>query len=408
MQRWLKFVKYLPSFGYQPIVYTPENPFIEIQDQSLLKDISPEAEVIKLPIWEPYGIFQKLLGKGKLKQADFVTAKKKSLTQKFALFIRGNFFIPDARVFWVRPSVAFLTDFIKSNSINTIITTGPPHSMHLIGLKLKSKNPSLKWIADFRDPWSEWGLLDSLKASTWARSIHRRLERRVLHKADEVITITPFYVNQFERLSGRKVNLLTNGFDEADFKNFSKRKADKFYLRHIGAVNDKCDPRTFMLACAQLCNEEQEIKDNMVIEFIGEVHSAFKEFVEKNISVAEITKFAPSVSHKKLIDVYETSAILVLILVGYKDAEGYMPGKLFEYLATGLPVLGIGPSNGDAALVLSESKTGVMFVEDDNEGIRKFIKDKYLDWVNSNHNSMKKNISKFSRREITGELVKLL
>lgn len=343
MQRWLKFVKYLPSFGYQPIVYTPENPFIEIQDQSLLKDISPEAEVIKLPIWEPYGIFQKLLGKGKLKQADFVTAKKKSLTQKFALFIRGNFFIPDARVFWVRPSVAFLTDFIKSNSINTIITTGPPHSMHLIGLKLKSKNPSLKWIADFRDPWSEWGLLDSLKASTWARSIHRRLERRVLHKADEVITITPFYVNQFERLSGRKVNLLTNGFDEADFKNFSKRKADKFYLRHIGAVNDKCDPRTFMLACTQLCNEEQEIKDNMVIEFIGEVHSAFKEFVEKNISVAEITKFAPSVSHKKLIDVYETSAILVLILVGYKDAEGYMPGKLFEYLATGLPVLGIGP-----------------------------------------------------------------
>ena len=163
-----------------------------------------------------------------------------------------------------------------------------------------------------------------------------------------------------------------------------------------------------MLACAQLCNEEQEIKDNMVIEFIGEVHSTFKEFVEKNISVAEITKFAPSVSHKKLIDVYETSAILVLILVGYKDAEGYMPGKLFEYLATGLPVLGIGPSNGDAALVLSESKTGVMFVEDDNEGIRKFIKDKYLDWINSNHNSMKKDFSKFSRREITGELVKLL
>src|SRR3989337_3522866 len=147
VQRWLKFVKYLPQFGWQPYIFTPENPSFAIRDESLLKDIPVEAEVIRFPIWEPYEAFFKLssvLGKKKAsKPTDLVSMKDQSLFQKISTFVRGNFLIPDPRVFWVRPSVKFLNDFLRDNEINSIVTTGPPHSMHLIGLKLKNKNPSL-------------------------------------------------------------------------------------------------------------------------------------------------------------------------------------------------------------------------------------------------------------------------
>lgn len=348
VQRWLKFVKYLPQFGWKPYVFTPENPSVVIKDESLLNDVPAEAVIVKLPIWEPYEIFGRLskIFSGNKKpnsQADFVSTKRSSLFSKFSLWVRGNLLIPDPRKFWVRPAVKFLKNYLEQNQITTIITTGPPHSMHLIGLKLKKRNRSLRWIVDMRDPWSEWGFLDSIKAGTRARAKHKALEREVLTTADEVITITPFYARQFERLSGRKVSLVTNGFDETDFKDFKLVKADKFKVRHIGIVNEKCDPRPFMHAVKELCVENDVIKQNLEVEFVGQVNPAFTEFVNSDALLSGVTKFTDTVSHSKVMDIYSFSALLVLILTGYKDAEGYMPGKLFEYLATGLPVLGVGP-----------------------------------------------------------------
>src|SRR6185436_12694747 len=201
VQRWLKFVKYLPSFGVMPYVFTPENPSFGLKDASLLKDVPPEAEVIHFPIWEPFGGVNKVQGG---------ESTSKSLFKKITNWLRGNLIYPDPRVFWVKSSAQFLNDFVKTNGIEVIITTGPPHSVHLIGERLKKKNPNLKWLADFRDPWSEWGVLLSFNLTSWAKRIHRRMERNVLTLADRVLTITPFYVNQLERLSGRKVDLITN------------------------------------------------------------------------------------------------------------------------------------------------------------------------------------------------------
>ncbi|MEQ8423858.1 MAG: glycosyl transferase, partial [Cyclobacteriaceae bacterium] len=186
VQRWLKFVKYLTRMGWEPYVYTPENPSFTIKDPSLDKDVPNSVEVLKLPIWEPYQLFfwlQGIAGKRKTQQSDLISTGKKSLFQKVSSWIRGNFFIPDARIYWVKPSVTFLSGFIGANQIGRIITTGPPHSIHLIGLKLKKKLPEIQWIADFRDPWSEWDLLDTLSLTSWARSRHRKLERSVLSTA---------------------------------------------------------------------------------------------------------------------------------------------------------------------------------------------------------------------------------
>jgi hypothetical protein len=210
VQRWLKFVKYLPGFGWEPYVFTPENPSYAVKDESLLKDVPPEAEVIKFPIWEPYGAFSKVSSavgdKKTAEQPTLAYGKDKSFFQKLTTWIRGNFFIPDPRVFWVRPSVKFLTDFLRDNDIKTIITTGPPHSIHLIGYRLKKKNPSLKWIADFRDPWSEWGLLDSLSLGKFARSIHTRMESNVLRQGRRGDHDHSFLCSQIRKIVGTKSN----------------------------------------------------------------------------------------------------------------------------------------------------------------------------------------------------------
>ncbi len=413
VQRWLKFVKYLPSFGWTPYVFTPENPSFAIQDQSLLNDVPNEAEIIQFPIWEPYDAFFKLssfLGSKKLaKSTDLVSEKKKSLFQNISTFIRGNFFIPDPRVFWVTPSVKFLESFIHDNQINTIITTGPPHSMHLIGLKLKKKIPSIKWLADFRDPWSEWGLLDSLMVGSIARSFHRKLELKVLKNANRIITITPFYARQFEKLSNRKVALLTNGYDEDDFKHMLIKRPDKFVIRHAGIINEKCDPKPFLIALEDVMNDHVDFKNAVHLDFVGEIHPQVKEFIAQSSTLSSAITFTKTVPHHDLITLYGESALLLIILTGYKDAEGYMPGKLFEYLATGLPILGTGPSHGDAATLLNKSGAGEMIEGKDQEKIKQALLNAYERWKSAAATPLQpEGFRKYSRRAITEELISFL
>lgn len=413
VQRWLKFVKYLPGYGWEPHVFTPENPSFAVRDPSLEKDVPAEAEVIRFPIWEPYDIFLRLSGwLGSRKQATptaLVAAGKRTLFQTISTWIRGNFFIPDPRRFWVKPSVKFLPGYLADNGIDTIVTTGPPHSVHLIGLKLKAKYPHLRWLADFRDPWTEWGMWDSLMVSKTVRSIHRQMERRVLAAADEIITITPFYTKRFERLAQRPVRLLTNGFDEDDFAGIEYRKTEKFIIRHVGLINDKCDPRPFMSALKKQMEQDIEFANDVKLEFIGEVHTDFRRYVAQEKALENVTAFPGNIPHSDLIHLYGSSALLLLILTGYKDAEGFLPGKLFEYLATGLPVLGVGPVAGDAGMLLHEAGAGIMIDSSDEAGINDVLRRIYANWKSSSMPQVNVNkFREFSREAITGQLARIL
>lgn len=410
VQRWLKFVKYLAPLGWEPIVYTPENPSFTIQDKSLLNDIPSKVQVIKSPIWEPYDLFfsvSKLFGKKKVNQSDFISTGKKSAFAKLSSWIRGNFFIPDARVFWVRPSVTFLNDFIRKNEIEKIITTGPPHSIHLIGLKLKKKNPSLKWIADFRDPWSEWDLLDTLSLSQWARRKHKKLERQVLQNADRVVTIAPYHVDLFEKLGGRKVDLITNGFDEDDFGKVIHQPTNKFTIRHVGVVDELRDPRPVMEALKQLVVEKPEIKETIVVEFIGNVNSSFKNYIKADSILNEIVKFIDSIPHNELLKVYGTTDLQLLVLAYSAIAPGNLPGKFFEYLASGNPILAIGPVQGDAAEVLRQTEAGEIFEREDNEGVKISLLKFYIQWKEGKK-STTRNVSAYTRKTLTDHLSTLL
>lgn len=409
VQRWLKFVKYLPSFGWQPFVFTPENPTFEIRDDSLLQDIPAEAEVIKLPIWEPYALFRKtsaLMGQQAPKQTDAVTTGKKGFLQSIASWVRGNVFIPDARVFWVKPSVTFLSDFLVSNDIHTLVTTGPPHSMHLIGLRLKQQNPSLRWIVDLRDPWSEWDFLDTLSLTGWALRKHQKLEREVLQKADHVITIAPYHVDRFEKLGGRKVTLITNGFDEDDFAGIARTRTSTFTIRHIGMVDELRDPRPFMESVKAFLNREPAWKERMRIEFIGSVNTAFRSYVTSDDTLSSITAFRDPMPHAALVKLYGETDVQLLILAHTVQAPGNLPGKFFEYLASGNFIFGVGPTEGDAAQILSATKAGTMVSRDNPEDMVRLLRERIAQW-SSGGKEEQRNVTSYSRKMLTGAMVKV-
>ena len=410
VQRWLKFVKYLVRAGWEPYVFTPENPSFTIEDNSLQKDVPDVVEVVRFPIWEPYKLFFKfssLLGNKNAQQTDFVSIGKKTFIQKVSSWIRGNLFIPDARIFWVKPSVQYLMDFIARNEIKKIVTTGPPHSVHLIGLRLKKLIPELYWIADFRDPWSEWDLLDTLSLTSLARKRHVVLERKVLTIADRVITIAPYHVARLEILGGRKVDLITNGFDEDDFTKIKYSRSDKFTIRHVGIVDELRDPRPVMMAVKELCSSDVDFLNHLVIEFIGKVNSSFKNFINEDSRLSKIVRFIDQIPHEQLLKLYGSTDLQLLILAHTSIAPGNLPGKFFEYLASRRPILGIGPETGDAAQVLQQTHAGIVKDRNDIAGIKSELIKYYHRWKTEEKDATE-NIQLYSRQFLTQKLINLL
>lgn len=410
VQRWLKFVKYLSRKGWEPYVFAPENPHFAIQDASLLKDVPEQVEVIRFPIWEPYKAFNRLtsiFSNNSVQPVDFVATGKKTWLQNFGMWVRGNFFIPDARKFWIKPSIEYLIDFVQRNHIDKIITTGPPHSVHLIGRGLKKKNKALKWIADFRDPWSEWDLLDTLQLSTWARARHKKLEHAVLQEADLVLTVTPYYVKQFLQLGGKNVQLITNGFDEDDFRAITHKGTSDFTIRHIGGVDELRDPRPAMLAIKELCLQQNEFKQAVRVEFVGSVNAAFKKFIEQDDVLADRVTFVNQLSHSDLLKLYGSTDVLLLVLAHAAHASGNIPGKLFEYLASGNEIVGIGVADGDSAAILTQAGAGTVYDPSDAQGLQQAFMKCFANWK-SGIKPNAKSLLKYSRRELTDSLITLL
>lgn len=354
VQRWLKFAKYLPEFGWEPIIFTPENPDFDIKDPSLLKEINPDLEVLKLPIWEPYQLFEKLSGKKRPSQGLMQSAKKKSWLTELAIWIRGNLLIPDPRKYWVKPSVKFLLGIIRDNAIDVVVTTGPPHSMHLIGLQLKKKL-AIRWIADFRDPWSKWDMLDNFKLSKWARRRHKKLESKILQFTDEVITVSETWSKEFNEIQSRNYKIITNGYDQDDFSNVqSKQAGDKFVISHFGLINDFRNPEIFWN-----CIKSIATTNNIEIRLFGTIEARIKEFVMSDEVLKEIVVFRPPVSHEEVLKAYSESDVLLLLLNNSDNAKGHIPGKLFEYLASHRIIVALGPTNGDAAKIIANCNAGI-------------------------------------------------
>jgi glycosyltransferase involved in cell wall biosynthesis len=404
VQRWLKFAKYLPEAGWEPVIFTPENPDFDLRDESLDKEVPKQLEVIKFPIWEPYQLFSKVKGKSKTHPGRLMEQKEKGFLEKAAIWARANLLVPDPRIFWVKPSVKFLTDLVKSGQFQAVITTGPPHSMHLIGRELKRKT-GLPWIADFRDPWSQWEFLDTMPMISLVRKKHQQLEHSVLKEADAVLTISPTFQRDLEKLAYRKINLLTNGYDPADIPaGFSpkEKEAGKLHLVYSGIIDAIRNPIPLMEA---LKSEFQHGIEEVKWTFVGKVSEQVQAFVKEDDWLSERIHFSGYVSHSEVFGFYAKADVLVLILTDTKNAQGNIPGKLFEYLATGIPVLALGDPEGDSAKILKDAGAGQVIAHTDAVSIKaqlRTLMDSSLKKVDP------KDLEKYSRQHLSHQLARIL
>jgi glycosyltransferase involved in cell wall biosynthesis len=402
----LKFVKYLPEYGWQPIIYTPENPEYPAIDESLINDVPQGIEILKQPIWEPYAWYRKFLGdKDKQIGAGFVSEKKDpGLLHKISVWIRGNIFIPDARRFWIKPSIKYLTNYLKENKVDLVVSTGPPHSMHLLALGLK-KSLGVKWIADFRDPWTNIDFYKELMLSNWADSKHKRLEQEVLKSADLSLTIGYTMTSELKELGANKVETVTNGYDDADFPDSQVTLDEKFSISHIGTFSPSRNQPEFWKALNELKKENKEFAGKLVLRTVGVVDHSVKEAIIAN-GLEENWNQIPYVPHEELLNYQRTSQVLLVSINNTPNARGILPGKFFEYLASGRPILAIGPKMSDIGTVLGKTKAGIIVEPDDVQGIKEAVLGLFNRTASIQRNA--ECVAAFSRRQITGQLAKLM
>lgn len=405
VQRWLKFVKYLPDFGWKPTVFIPENPSYPIVDETLKKDVAEDLEIIKKRIWEPYQIAE-FFGKEnkKFKAGQFDVGANQSWKSKLSVWVRGNFFIPDARVFWVRPSVKILKKYLAENHFDAVVTTGPPHSVHLIGLKLKREFPDLKWIADFRDPWTEISYYKHLKLTKAADSKHRNLEQQVFQNAD--ITLATSYVDAENfRKKGANAFCITNGFDH--FETAEKVKSNKFTLSYVGVLEQLRNPEVLWKVLNDILLENSDFRSDFELKSVGRIDDKILEKITDS-PLRNSLRNLGYLSHSEANREMQNSDLLLITNFPDESSKGIIPGKIFEYLASGNQILSFGPEDSDVKKILDETGAGRHFIYDDIDGLKTFILQQYHLWKSADAQPETQNIERFSRRNLTKRLAEIL
>ena len=406
VQRWLKFVKYLPEFDVIPIVYCPENPSYPISDKSLIKEVPKKVKIIKQPISEPYR-FANILSKKESKQISsgvIPKTTKQSLVQRLLLYVRGNYFIPDARKNWIAPSVEFLEDYIKSNDIRTIITTGPPHSLHLIGLRLQDKL-GVKWLADFRDPWTTIGYHKALKLSASSAEKHKRLEKQVLQAANHIIVTSHRTKTEFLSKTKQPITVITNGYDNHHIEQIVKD--DKFTLAHIGSLLSERNPKQLWAALKNIIDENEQFRKAFELKLIGVI----SEDVLKVLLDFNLTPYVNTlgyISHEEALKAQRSSRVLLLVEIDSEDTKVIIPGKLFEYMASGTPILAIGPRDSDVETILKSTKSGEYFYYNQEEAIKSQILLYFEAYMSNTLSVNAVGLEQYSRKSLTKTLSEII
>ena len=399
VQRWLKFVKYLQDFGIEPIVYTVDNANYPKEDSTLLKEVPKNIKILKQPIWEPTNL---LFWKKK-------NAVKKGISNVskggFLSFIRGNFFIPDPKVFWVKPSVKFLQKYILEHKIDTIISTGPPHSMHLIAQKLHQKN-YIKWIADFRDPWTNLYYNTDFNQLNSAKNKNLKLEISVLKNADCVLTVSNSLKKEFSKIA-KNVAVITNGFDDEVLENRNVALDKKFTISYIGLLPKQSNPKMFFKVLEKLCKEDITFKKDLQLNLIGDIADEVKKEIE-GTNLNNNTNFVGYVSHEKAIEYQQKAQVLLLLIPNVKNNKGILTGKLFEYLTAKRPILAMGPEDGDLQEILENTNSGVVINYNSEEKLTLEIERLYKRYKTGFLEIDSKNSNQYHRKELTNQLSKII
>ncbi|MFY7731255.1 MAG: glycosyltransferase, partial [Flavobacterium sp.] len=330
--------------------------------------------------------------------------KKQSALQSLMLWVRGNLFIPDARVLWVKPSVHFLADYIQQHGIDTVITTGPPHSLHLIGLGLKQRY-DIKWIADFRDPWTTIGYHKELKLSKYAANKHKTLESRVLNTADAILVTSPTTRKEFMELTDKPISVITNGYDNEVV--VKQPLDDKFTLAHIGSFLSERNPRALWQALAELVNDNPEFAEKFRLKLIGAVSRE----VLNSIADYGLNSYVDNlgyVPHAEAVAQQRKSQVLLLIEIDRPETKCIIPGKLFEYMVSNRPILAIGPEGADMAEIVKTTNTGVFALYTEKQKIKHTLIQYFAEYQKGALKSHAIGLQHYSRKNLTEQLASLL
>ncbi|MDE3743358.1 glycosyltransferase family 4 protein [Maribacter polysaccharolyticus] len=405
VQRWLKFVKYLPDFGITPIVYIPENPDYPILDASFVKEVPKDLLIYKHPIREPYKLARFFSKKDAQRiSSGIIATKDQSFLEKAMLWVRGNFFIPDARKNWVKPSVRILENVIDKEQIDTVITTGPPHSIHLIGYRLKALK-GVRWVTDFRDPWTSIGYHKKLRLTLNSQRKHKRLEHLVLNTADSIVVTSNTTKEEFAAISKKPITVITNGYDTDDQGQMPL--TEDFTISHVGSLLSGRNPEVLWKVLGSLVRDNKDFKACFKLRLAGVISDDVLQRINDS-GLKDHTEILGYVSHNEALRIQQQSQVLLLVEIDAKETQGILPGKLYEYMAAKRPILAIGPKKWDAARIITETRSGSSFgYSDENK-----LKDVLLKWFSAYKNGglyvNAQDLEKYSRRELTRELAKLI
>ena len=320
------------------------------------------------------------------------------------LFIRGNFFIPDARKNWVKPSVEYLSKYIAENSIDTIITTGPPHSLHLIGMELKQKS-GVKWLADFRDPWTTIGYHKQLKLTKASHKKHKRLEKQVLNDADQVIVTSFRTKKEFHEITNQPISVITNGYDTVETKNVALDT--KFSLAHIGSLLSERNPVILWEVLRDITREDKEFEAHFQLNLVGSLSVEILKSLD-NYGLSHYANIVGYVSHKEAIAFQKKSQILLLIEIDSEDTKSIIPGKLFEYMVSNRPIMALGPKDSDVEQIIKTTNTGHYFYYSDYDKLRNQILEYFKAFKKNNLQSHPIGLEQYSRKSLTKQLALLI
>jgi glycosyltransferase involved in cell wall biosynthesis len=407
VQRWLKFAKYLRESGWEPVIYTPENPELTYTDKSLLDDVPEGLTILKTKIFEPYNFYKLLTGKSKSAKYHHgflqdSPDKSSTFMEKLAVWIRGNLFIPDARRWWIKPSVRFLKKYMAEHKPELIVSTGPPHSMHLIGMGLKQKF-NIPWIADFRDPWTGIYYFEKLKLSERARKKHFKLEKACMDSADLLLTVGQTMKQDFGKITNTPVEVITNGYDHADYEQVIPQKAEKFSLMYTGMFLPDQNPPELWEVLQELVEEDEAFSNELQLRFIGKTDAAIVSDIKKN-NLIDFLRLEDHFPHDELPYLQQQAAVLLLCINRIPNARYILTGKVFEYLASGKPILAICPEDSDVAKIIKDTQSGFIVPFGEKEKLKKTLSQLFDRFSKDGLAANTKGAEAFSRQELSRRL----
>ena len=360
--RCLKFAKYLRRTGWEPVIFTAANAHYPVLDHSNERDVPENLEVLYPPIWEPYGLYKKFTGKPadeNVNNVFYTEGEAGGWKHRLAVWVRSNFFIPDARATWIRGSVRHLLSYLGEKPVDALLSSGPPHTNTRIATLIK-KATGLPWLADYQDPWTQVDYYQLLSLTKRSRRKHERMEQEAFALADKTVIVSPSWKRDLEQIGARNVGVITGGYDPDDFEPLDREPHHKFTLLHPGILGFDRNPDGLLRALAELKERQATFGTDLELRLFGQVHPAVLERIE-HYGLTEQTRIGGFIPRGEALREMVNSHVLLLLLNQQDNAQGRIPGKLFEYLAARRPIVALGPTDSDVAGILETTETGVIY-----------------------------------------------